>query len=218
MAYQSIKDFRIKKYNNQIVMFLGLGIFLTLFFLASSKVLLAKYNYQNKVIGLQQKALTTLNQDIAASNSLKSSYSNFVNKQVNIIGGIASLPNSIKGGDNAKIVLDALPSSYDFPELVTMLQSLLLSQGVTVNSISGTDQSGNTSSSSGVTPMPFQLSVSGSYTQIQNLMNAFESSIRPIDIQQIHLSGSQSNLTLVISAQTYYQPGIKFVINKEQVN
>ncbi len=218
MAYQSIKDFRIKKYNNQIVMFLGLGIFLTLFFLASSKVLLAKYNYQNKVIGLQQKALTTLNQDIAASNSLKSSYSNFVNKQVNIIGGIASLPNSIKGGDNAKIVLDALPSSYDFPELVTMLQSLLLSQGVTVNSISGTDQSGNTSSSSGVTPMPFQLSVSGSYTQIQNLMNAFESSIRPIDIQQIHLSGSQSSLTLVISAQTYYQPGIKFVINKEQVN
>lgn len=217
MAYQSIKDFRIKKYTNQIVIFLGLGIFLSLFFLFSVKILLARYNYQAKVIGLQQKALTTLNSDIAASNSLKSAYSNFVNQPVNIIGGISSEANSIKGGDNAKIILDALPSSYDFPELVTMLQSLLLSQGVTVNSISGTDQSGNVSST-GVTPIPFQVSVSGSYTQIQNLMSTFESSIRPIDILQIHLSGNQSNLTLVISAQTYYQPGIKFVISKEQVN
>ncbi len=217
MAYQSIKDFRIKKYTNQIVIFLGLGIFLSLFFLFSVKILLARYNYQAKVIGLQQKALTTLNSDIAASNSLKSAYSNFVNQPVNIIGGISSAANSIKGGDNAKIILDALPSSYDFPELVTMLQSLLLSQGVAVNSISGTDQSGNVSSN-GVTPIPFQVSVSGSYTQIQNLMSTFESSIRPVDILQIHLSGNQSNLTLVISAQTYYQPGIKFVISKEQVN
>jgi hypothetical protein len=54
--------------------------------------------------------------------------------------------------------------------------------------------------------MPFQLAVTGKYSQIQQLISEFEHSIRPFQIQTLSLSGDQDNLTLTMTAQTFYQP------------
>ncbi len=231
MAYQSIKDLRMKKYSNQIVTVLSVAIFLTMFFLFSISSLWTKYSYQKRVINLQSLALANLNKDLSASKNLSSSYDKFVSPSANIIGGNSQIPGSINGGDNAKIILDALPSTYDFPEFVTMLQNLLSVQGITINSITGTDLSGNSSvQNPGLGTIPFQISVSVSYAQLQSMILSFENSIRPIDILKISISAgsssqssssnnsNQTNLTANISAQTYYQPGIKFIINKQVVN
>jgi Tfp pilus assembly protein PilO len=55
-------------------------------------------------------------------------------------------------------------------------------------------------------PMPFQIIVVGNYSAIQNVVNAFERSARPFQIQTMELSGDQNQLTLNLAAQTYWQP------------
>ncbi len=213
------KKNQINHFANVITATVGVGIFLTLFFIFSINLLWNRYLYQQKVINLQNAALSNLNKDISVSNSLGHSFQNFIKPPVNIIGGSSSNANSINGGDNSKIILDALPSSYDFPELVSSLQNLLTSQGVNINSITGIDQSNTTlNQTNGVNTIPFQISVDGNYTAIQQLINVMEKSIRPIDILKINISGDQTNLNVIISAQTFYQPSINFKILKETVN
>lgn len=220
MASLAEKKKQLDNIINKTVIICSVGIFLIIFFAFTINSLYSKYTYQSKVISLQSKALVNLNKDLAASKGLDKSFISFIQTNPNIINGNSTNPNSVNGGDNSKIILDALPSSYDFPELVTSLQNLLNSQSVSINSISGIDQSStvNVSSGSGVTTIPFQISVTGSYSNIQKLITAMQNTIRPIDILSIDLSGDQSSISATISAQTYFQPGIKFNINKETVN
>src|SRR5262249_2545752 len=119
-------------------------------------------------------------------------------------------------------VLDALPSSYDFPGLTTSLETLLAQQNVKIDSINGTDdevaQSVNQSSvNPQPVPIPFTITVEGDYTSVQNVISAFEKSIRPIQLQTISVAGSKDKLTLNITAQTYYQPAKSLNINKQVV-
>lgn len=220
MASLTEKNKQLENLINKTVVISGVGIFFIIFFIFSINSLYSRYSYQSKVISLQNKALVNLNKDITASKGLNKAFVGFIQSNPNIINGNSTNPNSVNGGDNSKIILDALPSSYDFPELVTSLQNLLTSQSVSINSISGIDQSAtvNTSSASVVTSIPFQISVTGTYSNIQNLITAMQNTIRPIDILSIDLSGDQSSISATISAQTYFQPGIKFKINKETVN
>ena len=162
-----------------------------------------------------------LKTDIATSDQLKKHYQAFNATSQNAIGGNPDGTGS-QDGNNAKIVLDALPTNYDFPGLTTSLEALLGSQNVKIDSISGTDdevaQSGNQSSASPQpVPIPFSVSVGGDYTGIQNVIKAFERSIRPMQIQTLDLSGAQGQLSMNITAQTYYQPAKSLNINKTVV-
>jgi len=65
--------------------------------------------------------------------------------------------------------------------------------------------------------MPFQVIVQGNYNSVQNVVNAFERSVRPFQIQSMELSGDQSQLTLNITAKTYWQPAKSLNINTEVV-
>ena len=206
----STKRLLIDKTNTTIVVVVSVAAFLTAFSLVATKTLISQATYQNRVIGAKHDALNQLKKDLSAVTTLKKSYTAFNTTTQNAIGGN---PNGIgrQDGNNSKIVLDALPSSYDFPTLTTSLEALLAGQNVKINTISGTDdevaQSTNQSSASPKPiPIPFQLSVSSSYNGIKGVIGAFEHSIRPIQITTLDLSGDQSNLTLAVNAQTYYQP------------
>jgi Tfp pilus assembly protein PilO len=124
-------------------------------------------------------------------------------------------------GDNAKIILDALPSKYDFPALTTSLEKLALSQGVNIESMTGTDDEVAQTDSASSTPvpiaMPFQITVTGNYASIQKVVKAFEKSIRPIQIQTLQLTGSDQKMQMNITAQTYYQPEKTLNIKREVV-
>ena len=217
----SAKRVLIDKANARIVAYVSVAAFILVFSLVATKTLINQAGYQNRIISKKKAAVTQLKSDIAATSQLKTSYSAFLNTPQNVIGGDPK-GQTQQDGDNAKIVLDALPSSYDFPGLTTSLESLLSAQKVKIVSIGGTDdevaQSNNQLSvSPKPVPIPFTISVQGDYGAVQGVVKVLENSIRPIQVQTLNLVGSQSNLTLTITAQTYYQPAKSLNIRKEAV-
>ncbi len=206
----STKRFLINKANTTVVVLVSVAAFLAVFSLVAAKTLFNQYTYQNKIISGKRDALDQIKADITAATELKSSYNAFVGTSQNVIGG-NSVGVGAQDGNNAKIILDALPSTYDFPALTTSLEKLLSSQKVKIDIITGTDdqvaQASNTSAASPqAVAIPFQVGVTGNYDQVKAVLNAFEHSIRPMQITKLDLSGNQSSLTLSIDAQTYYQP------------
>jgi hypothetical protein len=206
----SIKRNLIAKSNTTIVAVTSGACFVVVFCAVASVSLLNQLSYQNRIIGADKTALKQLKDDIVATKSLESSYNAFTGTPTNIIGGNPSGTGS-QDGSNVKIVLDALPSKYDYPALATSLENILINQTVKIQSITGVDdaanQSNNQTSPSPIPqPMPFQIIVQGDYGSIQNVVKALERSIRPFQVQSMELSGDQNQLVLTVNAQTYYQP------------
>jgi len=221
-AAPSTKRALIDKANTRIVIYVSVAAFILVFSLVATKTLISQAGYQNRIIAAKRVAVDQLKADITASGQLQNSYDAFTGTSSNAIGGN---PNGTgpQDGDNAKIVLDALPSNYDFPGLTTSLENLLTAQnGVKIDSISGTDQEatlGKNVSSSTPTPqpIPFSVSVTGDYGGIQNVIATFERSIRPIQVQTLNINGTGSNVNMTVTAQTYYQPAKSLNISKKEV-
>lgn len=217
----SIKRILINKTNARIVVYVSVAAFIVVFSLVATKTLISQAAYQNKVIGIKRKAVDQLKSDIAATDQLKTAYKAFNSTAQNVLGGNPD-GGGAQDGKNAKIVLDALPSSYDFPGLTTSIEALLGSQKVKLASITGTDdelaQGANQSSSNPQpVPIPFSTLTEGSYTDAQNVVGAYEKSIRPMQITKLDISGNKNKLTLSVSAQTYYQPAKSLKIDKQVV-
>jgi hypothetical protein len=214
----------ISKANSTMVIATAVAAFIFIFSMVASKALFSQASYQNKVIDQKKKALATLKGNVSAVGSLKESYRSFVETPRNVLGGNPG-GTGAQDGDNAKIVLDALPSKYDFPALATSLEKLITAQGLEIQAISGTDDEvqQSTGSASGTSPVPvpipFQVRVSGSFDAIKNLIDNFERSIRPIQIKKIDMSAEANgnNLTALIDAQTFYQPEKSLTIRTEVV-
>ncbi|HEY8999440.1 MAG TPA: hypothetical protein VIM53_03965 [Candidatus Saccharimonadales bacterium] len=210
----------ITKANRTMVTATGVAAFLVVFSLVASNTLFSQMLYQNRVISAKRTAKNQLVSDLSARDSLVNSYKTFVSPQTNLIGGNSD-GSGAKGGDNAQLVLDALPSQYDFPALATTLEKLLTSDNLQILSITGTDeelsQQSASNGSSAPIPMPFQFEVSGSYQSIQSMIASFESSIRPFQVQTIQLAGTEGSMTATVSAQTFYQPGVTLNITNKVV-
>jgi hypothetical protein len=219
-AKQSEKRQLINKANSRIVAVTSGASFVVMFCLIGSYTLLGQLTYQNRVISAKKKALTQLQQDISSTKELVSRYQAFVTGPINVLGGNPAGAGG-QDGDNAKIILDALPSKYDFPALVTSLEKIFKDQGVQIESIGGTDdqiaQADSSSSTPQPVPVPFQFSVSGNYDEIKKVVTALERSIRPMQIQSMQLTGNEKKMTLTVSAQTYYQPEKNLKIRTEVV-
>ena len=222
----STKRLQIDKATRTMVIVASIAAFVTIFTIISGHNLLTVLSYQNRVINAKSDNLNKLKNDITSSNQLLNSYQTFVNTNTNLLGS-PSTGTSQNNGDNAKIILDALPSVYDYPALITSLQGLLSNQGVNIGGITGSDQQATITPSSGAATaittaspgtavaIPFTFTVDGPYQNIQNLIKVFEKSIRPMQFKTISLSGSQSDVALTVSAQTFYQPAIKFNLTTE---
>lgn len=207
----SLKHLQIDKAIASMVIFAALTAAVLVFSLFSIRALLSQRSYQAKVISEKEKAKEQLAVNVTAKDSLVASYGQFVSRPQNIIEGNPA-GEAENDGDNARIILDALPSKYDFPALTTSLEKLLAETalGVQFQSITGTDdeiaQSEAVVTSPTPVEIPFQLSVTGAYVSLEALTKGFERSIRPFHITSLSLSGSDDSLRLDISAKTYYQP------------
>lgn len=191
----STKRILIDKTNSKIVAVTAIAAFTVIFAAVASKTLISQAAYQNRIIGAKKDAVAQLHTDIQSTSDLTAAYKAFVDTSQNVLGGNPS-GKGAQDGDNAKIVLDALPSKYDFPALATSLEKMLTGQQVQIQSITGTDDElaqGSNQSSANPSPvaMPFQISVTGNYQAIQNVVKTFGSSIRPFQIQTMQLSGDQ---------------------------
>lgn len=207
----SAKHLAINKANSQIVAAVAIASFVTIFSLVAASSLWGQKGYQSRVIAAKEKANTQLKTNIQSVDSLVSSYKAFIGTPTNVIGG-NSKGTGDSDGDNAKIVLDALPSKYDFPALTSSLEKILDDRNLNVTTITGTDdevaQSGDQGSA---TPqpisMPFAFTVEhANYNSVQELINTLEKSIRPMQIDSLTLSGGANDMQLIVNAHTYYQP------------
>ncbi|MFZ1249570.1 MAG: hypothetical protein WAQ24_04585 [Candidatus Saccharimonadales bacterium] len=218
-AFPSSKQLMIDKANTTILVVVSVAAFLVVFTGVACKTLMKQYSYQQRIISGKRTAIDQIRKDIEASKQLNTSYQSFIQTSQNAIGGN---PNGVgqQDGNNAKIVLDALPSRYDFPALTTSLETLVATQNVKINSIAGVDeevsQSANRSSiTPQPVPIPFQLSTASDYEGVKRVIEALERSIRPIKIKTIDISGNQRELTLSIDAETYYQTAKSLNIRTE---
>jgi hypothetical protein len=224
----STKRIQINKANARIVVILAVASFLVTFSLIASKGLLSQRSYQSRVISKKKEALTQLEHNAAAAKDLITSYEQFVDPSVlNILGGNPQTEKGKEGdldGDNARIVLDALPSKYDFPAVATSIEKIVTDLNITLAGINGADdeiaqKEVNNTPQADLVPIeiPFQFSVSSDYKSLQALLKTLERSIRPIYINTLSFSGTNEKMTLSIQAQTYYQPPKSLTIQMEQV-
>ncbi len=218
---KSNKHFQVDKANARMVLIVAAACFVTVFSLVGSKTLLSQRSYQARVIAGKEKAKKQLVANVDAVNKLVTAYQAFVSTPENVIAG-SSTGTGDRDGDNAKIILDALPSKYDFPALTTSLEKILTDKSFKIESITGVDEEisqSDTAASSSPQPveMPFQVTVTGNYDSIQNLLGVFEHSIRPINITSISLSGENGSMRLGFNAKTYYQPEKTLNITKKAV-
>ena len=203
------KRMLIDKANATMLLLIGVTAFIITFTIVGSKVLISQSSYQSRVIKEKNITLKQLKENSTNVNSLKESYKSFAEEKVNILDGN---PNGtgLRDGDNPKIVLDALPSKYDFPGLISSLEVLLKSRGYSVESIGGLDdevaQQNATSDRPSPIEIPFPLSVSTNYEGAQNLLTILERTIRPITINQMSVTAISTQLRITINAKTYYQP------------
>lgn len=218
----SSKRVAISKTNAQMVIILGIASFITIFCLVAANAVWSQTRYQARVTSASEKAHKQLLANIQAANQLTNTFNAFQASEPNIIGGSSS-SNSNNGGTNAQIILDALPPKYDFPALITSIQKLLNGGNVPLSSITGTDEqlteeTDNSSPNPSPVPMPFNFSVENTnFDTIEQTLDLLQRSIRPIQVDTINVTGGGNDMTLSVTAHSYYQPGKQINITQETV-
>lgn len=218
----SAKHVAIDKAQAQMVAVVAVAAFITVFCLIASKAVLSQNQYQARVTKAKEEAHQQLKKNITAFNGLVTSYKAFDSADPNVIGGTIG-GGGDNDGPNSKLILDALPSSYDFPALTSSMEKILKDQQLKVGNITGTDdqlnQQNNTSSASPeAVSIPFSFTVNdANYASIQQLINKLDHSIRPIQVDSIDLTGGTSNMTITVNAHTYFQPAKSLQITKKVV-
>ncbi len=181
-----------------------------------SKGIWSQSSYLGKVADQKEVAVRQLKANKASADQLKSSYDAFKSQSPNLIGGSAT-GEGPRDGDNARLVLDALPSKYDFPALTTSLEQLLF--GYKVNGIVGNDdvviQQANTTSAP--VEIPVTVDFTANYDGVKTLIDTFDKSIRPFHITRLEFRGSNSNLQTTFAMKTFYQPEKTVEITKKEV-
>lgn len=233
----SFKRIQIDKANSSIVAAVAISAFALVFCLITSRSLWVQQGYQGRVIDKKTVAKEQLQSNLASLESLESSYKAFVTRPENVIGGNSANSRDESGGDNAKIILDALPSVYDFPALLSSVESMMRRQNVPILGIAGSDLGDpNAPPATGqeIVPdpmldempvaavgtavdMPFTIEARTSYQGVRDLLGLFERSIRPMKVNGLTLNGNDSELNLSVDVTTHYQPGVLYQVDKEIV-
>lgn len=192
----------ISKSNTKMLVILAVAGAVLSFSMVLSITFIKRMNYQAKVINERTKVQKQLKSNVAAVDSLLEAYKNFDEAAESVIGTSDS---------NSKIVLDALPSKYDFPALATSLEKLLATGGFSDISITGADNEATAeqnSASPAPIEIPFTIAAKGSYTSLQTLINNLRISIRPFKILKLDITAAagSDSMSFTISGVTYYQP------------
>ena len=219
----STKRVAISKANAQMVIIVGVASALAVFCLVASHAVFSQNTYRARVISAKSVAKKQLQANIKTFSQLQTSYKKFDDAPVNKLGGNSADLNAENGGSNSKLILDSLPSTYDFPALASSLEKILVDSKLKVGGITGTDdQLAQQANVSSISPkpvaMPFSFSIAeADYNSVQALITKLQSSIRPIQIDSMSLNGSADKMQVQISAHTYYQPGKSVNITQKAV-
>ncbi|MCA9349374.1 hypothetical protein KC878_04535 [Candidatus Saccharibacteria bacterium] len=208
----SVKRLIVSRDQARTVLTIALTASVIAFCAVGSRVYFAKMRHQGRVIDAKQDTLQQLKDNIDVANKLEAAYTTFDSANESVLGN----PDET----NSRIVLDALPSKYDFAAVLTSVEKILSYGTYTVNRIEGIDQELEALQES-ATPepveIPLTISVSTNYKGAQQLLNDLYRSIRPMNIQKVGLSGSDDSLNLEIDLFTYYQPEKKLDVSTKEI-
>jgi hypothetical protein len=228
----SSKHINIKKDNSVIFAAIGIAVFVVVFGIFATKALVEQASYNQRVIGAKKDALNLAIENTKNVEALELSYISFANESINVLGGDPKSDGPI-GGTNPKIVLDSLPSVYDYPALSSSIEKLLVDNGYQIERIGGSEDASlsatnpNSSAdsatvmtgvvSSELTEIPYPIAITSSVDGTQKLLDVLERSIRAFYIDTISFSGNDQSLNAEISMKTFFQPGIKFQASSKVV-
>ena len=214
------KRIQLDKANQLIFGSLAFTSFIFIFALFATKDLISQGAYQNRIISQQIIAKNNLDTDLTAISSLKSSYKAFVDQPQNLLGGNPAGSGN-NDGNNSKIILDALSTSFDPNAWNLNLSNLntLLGQGSGFISLSATSSASTTAAgTSNPTATPVQLSgtFSTSLGGMQGTFNSLNKSIIPIQVTGVIFNAATAGQspTVAYTAQSYYQPAYQFNIGQ----
>jgi hypothetical protein len=205
----SIKHVQIDKSQSTMFAIIAVAVFFCVFGLFATKALVSKGLYQRRALHAERDVAATLKSNYTNAQTLLTQYNVFAKEDPNVLGG--SLNGSgINDGDNPRIVLDALPSKYDVPALASSIEKVMSARNVTFNTLNITDDpSGNSDQPQArpsSTAIPFSFEGTTNYKTAQQLLQDFESSIRPFDLNTLEIDGTDNTLKLTVGMTTYFQP------------
>ncbi len=214
----SLKHVQIDRANTVVVAAVAVAAFVLVFTGFAVSALLNQRSYQAKIINEKETTRDLLADNLVAAEELQRSYQQFNQAPVNVIGGIAD-GDGQNDGTNTRIVLDALPSSYDFPALMTSIELILTAGGVDIAGISGVDEEleQRDLDSSETIEMPFSFEISTNYEGLRDLVDTLERSTRPLAINSFEMRGDDDDMTLRLSGKTYFKPGLTFELGEKVV-
>lgn len=219
----STKRLQIDKAQSTILLVVCVSTAVTIFSLISTKSLLSQAAYHRREVAAKKTALKQINDNVSAATNLVTQYQAFNNTNPNAIGGKNSQDPGVKppDGTNSRVVLDALPSKYDFPALVSSVSNILATNNIVSPSVSGTDQSSTVSGAPTVVPqaisIPMTISGTASYASLQSLIRDLERSIRPFDVTNLQIRGSADNISFTLDSTTYFQPPKTLVVTNKEI-
>ncbi|HEX6462370.1 MAG TPA: type 4a pilus biogenesis protein PilO [Candidatus Saccharimonadales bacterium] len=178
--------------------------------LVAAQFLYKQFLYNNNVYSAKSKAATTLATNQENIVKLKEAFGP-------LDAGTDKNVSSTK-------VLNALPREKDTSAFGTSIQQIIAPlSGVTLESVSIESQSESAeavadgSTGGGPQPINASVTVSGSYEQILAFVRDLERVIRPITINTMNVTGSDTNTRLALELTTYWQPAKGVEIKKEVV-
>jgi hypothetical protein len=220
MAKKSIKHLQIDKSQATVLGVIAVATFVTIFCLFGVKTLITKGAYQNRALKAQHQAVTDLKNNYTQAKTLVTQYKVFAAQNPNLLGGAIS-GNGASDGDNPRIILDSLPSKYDAPALGSSLEKILTDQNYKFTSLSITDDPTANSDAPEESPQPktltFSIAGTSGIAGSNKMLQAFERSIRPFDITNLQISGTDEALQITATMTTQYQPAktLKLSATKE---
>lgn len=139
-------------------------------------------------------------------------------------------------GSKKQLIEDGLPTSENFPQIVTIMESMSSSAGVKLQGVSPGDGTGIASAATvggtgaasttttaapiptaGATPYTFTVDVSGPYARMQQFIKNMEKSVRPMSVETITMRGSNATVTANFKVTTYWQPAADTTDKKEAI-
>lgn len=208
--------------NASIIATIAFCVFIVVLCFVVGRVLWSQRSYQAKIITKKETARDTLVKNVSNIDQLKKSYSVFVAANPNVLGG-APQGKGEKDGDNAQIILDALPSKYDFPALATSIEKITKqNSSIQLTAITGKDDELlQVKTAKDINPKPVAIpltigATASSFTGSNDLLSILERSIRPFKITKLNITAS-NGVTVSVDMNTYYQPEKSIGIKKEVV-
>jgi hypothetical protein len=128
-----------------------------------------------------------------------------------------TLARSSASDNNLDVIIDAMPYAADEVALGSSLQTALLT-GASIESLTVESTNADAATTGGTDtsfleqvgtaqPIVFSFKATGTSEQLQDVLDRFNRSIRPINILSLQLeSAGANNLTATVQAVTYYQP------------